>query len=292
MMSLNVPMKVAKDAELPNGRAFASWMGGGATEVQVACPGDDPAGLAQVEALVKQAEKLAATSSARAPALPSLPDELVLDHASGAGPALTALFGVADLTDDPVRLDLTRQNFAVMGPPMSGKSTVLQTIAHGLRASSGDDLALYAIGAASSPLAALDVWTQAGFSRATHAQVAEALWEAVADDESVTARAVLFVDAAEDVEDYDVERPLEALVKRECVRLVVACETNTLAKAYSGWLSTLRRNRSALMLQPESRLDVETALDVRPALRPGQTFPPGRGVFVANRGWSLVQTGR
>ncbi len=45
------------------------------------------------------------------------------------------------------------------------------------------------------------------------------------------------------------------------------------------------------MLQPESRQDVEAAIGVKPALRPGQPFPPGRGIFVANRRWSLVQVG-
>ena len=273
MTSLNVPSKVARDADLPHGRGFASWMGGGATEVQVACPGDDPSGAAQVDALVAQAEKLALASAARAPALPDLPERLMLDDAS-LGAALTAPLGVVDLTLAPVHVDLRRQNFVVLGPPMSGRSSALATVAAGLRASSGDDLRLVAIGSASSPLQNLDIWDDAAFSRATHARAGEALWESVADDE-----------------DYDVERPLEQLAKRECVRLVVACEPTTLTKAYSGWLSTLRRNRSALMLQPETRSDVETALDVRPALRPGQAFPPGRGILVANRAWSMVQVG-
>ena len=290
MASLNVPTKAARDADLPHGRGFASWMGGGATEVQVACPGNDPSGAAQVDALVAQAEKLAAASAARAPALPDLPQRLVLDDLP-VGAALTAPLGKVDLTLEPVHVDLRRQNFAVLGPPMSGKSCTLATVAAGLRASSGDALRLVAIGSASSPLQALDIWDDAAFSRATHGRVAEALWEAVADDEGVDPRAVLFVDGAEEIEDYDVERPLEQLAKRECVRLVVACEPTTLSKAYSGWLSTLRRNRSAVMLQPDNRSDVETVLDVRPALRPGQTFPAGRGIYVAHRGWSLVQVG-
>jgi hypothetical protein len=174
---------------------------------------------------------------------------------------------------------------------MSGRSSALATVAAGLRASSGDDLRLVALGSASSPLQALDVWDDSAFSRSGHARVADALWELLADDEGVDARAVLFVDGAEEIDDYDVERPLEQLAKRESVRLVVACEPTTLSKAYSGWLSTLRRNRSAVFLQPQTRTDVESVFEVRPALRPGQEFPPGRGIFVANRGWSLVQVG-
>ena len=80
-------------------------------------------------------------------------------------------------------------------------------------------------------------------------------------------------------------------MRTDALRVVVACEPTTIAKAYSGWLSTLRRNRSALVLQPESRNDVESAVGVKPSLRPGQAFPPGRGVLVANRQWALVQVG-
>jgi S-DNA-T family DNA segregation ATPase FtsK/SpoIIIE len=290
MTSLNVPSAVAKDADLPLGRGFASWLGGGATEVQVACPGDDPAGAAQAEYVSVQAEKLVAASAARAPELPVLPDRLTLDDVP-VGARLTATVGLVDLTLDPLTVDLRRQNFAVIGPPMSGRSTTLATVAAGLRASSGDDLRLVLIATASSPLQSLDIWDDAAFSRAAQGRVADALWESVADDEGVDARAVLFVDGAEEIDDYDVERPLEQLAKRECVRLVVASEPATLSKAYSGWLSTLRRNRSALYLQPETRTDVETVLEVRPSLRPGQAFPPGRGIFTANRAWTMVQVG-
>src|SRR4029453_1665683 len=41
--ALGVPSKIAKDAELPNGRGFVD----GTTEVQVACVSDDPSGVAQ-----------------------------------------------------------------------------------------------------------------------------------------------------------------------------------------------------------------------------------------------------
>lgn len=291
MSALNVPLKVAKDADLPNGRGFASWLGGGSTEVQVSCLGSDPAGGSQVDALLARAVSLAASDPARAPLMPELPERFVIDSGAPRGAALTAPLAVVDLTNAVLPVDLRRQNLVVLGSPQSGRSTALATVAQGLRASSEDMVRLLAIGGASSPLAKLDLWDEAGFSRASHARVAEALWERVADDEGVDAKVVLFIDTAEDVENMDVERPLEQLVRRECVRLVVACEAGTLSKAYSGWLATLKRNRGALMLQPESRVDVESVLNVRPALRPGQSFPPGRGIYVGNRDWTLVQVG-
>jgi len=287
--ALGVPSKIAKDAELPNGRGFVD----GSTEVQVACVSDDPAGVAQSEAIAALGAKLAASTDARAPAVPALPDEPVLATPSVAvGGFLTAPLGLVDLSLDTALADLSRQNLVVAGPPLSGKSTALETVALGLRESSGAGLRLVALGTAASPLAGLDVWDDAAFARAGLAGVVERLADDLADDEGVEARVVLFVDAAEDVEGNDVLRTLEALTKSDALRLAVACEPATVAKAYSGWMAALRRNRSALVLQPESKVDVETTVGVKPDLRPGQPFPPGRGVYVANRRWQLVQVGR
>jgi S-DNA-T family DNA segregation ATPase FtsK/SpoIIIE len=285
LTALGVPSKIAKDAELPNGRGFVD----GTTEVQVACVSDDPSGVAQAEAIGALGDKLAASTDARTRAVPALPDALVLTAAPTA--PLTAAFGLVDLSLAPAVVDLSRQNLVVAGPPLSGKSTALETVARGLRASSGH-LRLVALGTAASPLAALDVWDDAAFARAGLAGVVERLADDLADDEGVDTRVVLFVDAAEDIEGNDVVRNLEAVAKRDVLRLVVACEPTTLAKAYSGWLAALRRNRSALVLQPESKVDVDTTVGIKPDLRPDQPFPPGRGVFVANRRWQLVQVGR
>jgi S-DNA-T family DNA segregation ATPase FtsK/SpoIIIE len=296
LSALGVPTRIAKDADLPSGRGFVD----GTTEVQVACVSDDPSGVAQAEALGALAAKLAASTDARTPAVPSLPETVVLDPpalaASGASGAtaraLTAPFGLVDLSLAVAEVDLSRQNLVVTGPPLSGKSTTLETVARGLRATIGNAVQLVALGTAASPLAALDLWDDAAFARAGQAGVVERLADDLADDEGVDARVVLFVDTAEDVEGNDVVRTLEALTRRDVLRLVVACEPTTLAKAYSGWMSALRRNRSALVLQPESKVDVDATVGLKPDLRPDQPFPPGRGVYVANRRWQLVQVGR
>ena len=285
LTALGVPMRVAKGADLPNGRGFL----GGSAEVQVACVSDDPSGAAQSQALADAGAKLAAAEASRAPDLPALPERVAFDRPSSR--PLVARLAVEDLTLEVAEVDVTRQNLLVTGAALSGKSCALETVAWGLRASTGPGLYMAALGSAASPLAGLDVWDDAAFARAAQAALVGRLTEVLAGDEGVEARAVLFVDAAEDLEGNDVLRPLEALVRSDALRVAVACEPGTVAKAYSGWLSVLRRNRSALMLQPESRQDVEAAIGVKPALRPGQPFPPGRGIFVANRRWSLVQVG-
>jgi S-DNA-T family DNA segregation ATPase FtsK/SpoIIIE len=282
---LGVPSKAAKETELPNGRGFVD----GTTEVQVACVGGDPSGIAQSEAVAAVADELGSVHDGRAPGLPELPASVELDQP--ARQALMVPLAVADLTLDVVEVDLRRQNLVVVGPPLSGKSTTLETVAKGVRASMETGIQLFGLGGAVSPLAELKLWDVAAFSRATQAELVKRLGEVLGQDEGVEARAMLFVDAAEDLEAHDVVRPLEALAKRDALRLVVACEPSTAAKAYTGWLGTLRRNRSVLVLQPESTADVESAAGVKPTLRPEQAFPPGRGVFVANRQGLLVQVG-
>jgi S-DNA-T family DNA segregation ATPase FtsK/SpoIIIE len=285
LSALGVPAKLARDAELPGGRGFHD----GRTELQVACVSADPGGVAQARAVAAVAAQVAARHPGRAPALPELPDSFVLDGPAAA--PLIAPLGVVDMTLARAEVDLRRQSLVVIGPPLSGKSTALETVARGLRASTPPSVRLVALGSAASPLSGLGLWDDAAFSRAQHAALVARLAERLRDEEGVDARAILFVDAAEDVEGNDVLRPLESIARSDAVRLAVACEAGTIGKAYSGWLSALRRNRSAVLLQPESRSDIEAAVGVKPTLRPEQEFPPGRGILVAQRRWSLVQVG-
>jgi hypothetical protein len=84
---------------------------------------------------------------------------------------------------------------------------------------------------------------------------------------------------------------LEPLVRSDAVRVVAACDPGTLERAFSGWMTQLKRNRTVLVLQPGSVGDVEEQTRARPSLRPGQEFPPGRGVMVSRGQAILVQVG-
>jgi DNA segregation ATPase FtsK/SpoIIIE, S-DNA-T family len=287
LSALGVPTAVAKGADLANGRAFLD----GSTEVQIACASEDPSALAQSEAIAELAGKLAATTTERAVTLPELPSSFVLE--SSALPdrrPLTAGLGLKDLSLEPVVVDLQRQDLVVLGPPLSGKSTALTTVARGLRESTGDGVQLCAVGSAASPLRDLDVWDDAAFARGTHEEVLDRLYELVMTEDGPDPGAVLFVDGAEDV-DNDALSVLETLGTLDSVRMVVASEGGTFSQAYTGWLAGLRSNRSVVMLQPESRQDVEAVVNLRPELRPDQELPPGRGILAANRRCHLVQVG-
>jgi S-DNA-T family DNA segregation ATPase FtsK/SpoIIIE len=196
--------------------------------------------------------------------------------------------GLTDLDLDVFEVDLSRRHVAVCGPPQSGRSTALSTIAAGLGPSPASHLHLAGVGAASSPLARLPVWDTAGFGRVGQVDVLEDLLERFDVPGAVAPLAVVFVDTVEDL-DAGAGPLLDRLVRAEAVRLVVAAGTSTIGRGHSGWLGELRRSRTLLMLQPEHRTEVDQVAGVRPRFRPGQAFPPGRGVLVAPRSCELVQ---
>jgi S-DNA-T family DNA segregation ATPase FtsK/SpoIIIE len=299
MSAFGVPSKVARDADLVPGRGFLQ----GGHEVQLALVGDDPSGAGQAAALQREARRLDAASrrAARrtgagrrgdpssvvaARPLPELP-ELVTLTAEPTGPFRVPL-GLTDLDLHVVEIDLARRHVAVCGPPQSGRSTALSTIAAELAHAHPDDLHLAGVGTASSPLAALPVWDAAAFDRTGQVDVLEEVLDRFEGRRAAGPAAAVFVDAVEDL-DTRAGPLLDRLVRADAVRLVVGAGTTTLGRGHSGWLGELRRARTLLVLQPESRSEVDQVAGVRPRFRPGQAFPPGRGVLVAQRSCDLVQ---
>lgn len=289
-IGLGVARAAATGAELPPGRGFL----GARTEVQVAVVGGSHEGAAQAEALAALGAQQVAAGSTPAPALRSLPDRVALpEPVELPGGPLHLPLGLADLSLDPVGLDLRRANAVVVGPPLSGRSTALAQVATALRARfegrGGEGPLLVGLGALTSPLAELDLWDAAGFGRSAQADALAKASELVSGYEGAEVRVVLLLDAAEDVESVEHNPKLDALLRSDAVRVVAVVEAATLSRAFSGWLGELRRNRSVLVLQPAGEADVEAVAGVKPGLRPGQDLPPGRGVLVTRGRATLVQ---
>jgi len=286
MAVLGVPVKVARAAELETGRGFLD----GTVEVQLACASDDHRGAAQAGAIAALGSKLATTARARP--LPALPD--TLRAAPSAMGRLEPVFGVADLTLEPVTADLRRGHLIVVGPQGSGRSGALLSVALGLHChpmgAEGARPWLVGLGRPGSPLATLGIWDDAGFTGPERAEAAERLATMLAEVDGRRVEAVVVIDQAEDTEDSPVSGILERVARSEAARIVVACDIGSLGRTFGGgWLQEAKRSRSTLVLQPEDRNQVEALGGVRPSLRPGQTFPPGRGVYVHGGGPVLMQ---
>ena len=103
-------------------------------------------------------------------------------------------------------------------------------------------------------------------------------------------REVVVVDDADDLDD-DEARRLEALAGEEGVTIVAAFDVASVARAFTGLVPALKRGRRLLLLRPESAAEIDQITGVRMRLRPGATFPPGRGVLVVERHPTVVQIG-
>jgi S-DNA-T family DNA segregation ATPase FtsK/SpoIIIE len=226
-----------------------------------------------------------------APPLPELPERLSraeLAAAAGDDP-LRPVLGVAEITLQPVGVDLSRANLVVCGPPLSGRSTAVATVARGIldaRASDGPRVA--AIGSGVSGLADYDWWDIGGFGRAAVGGALDAASLVLEGYDGTSVRLVLCIDAVEDFEQGEHAARIGQLVRSDAVRVVAVVDPATLSRSFGGWVAELKANRSMLLLQPPSAVEIESLAGRRPSLRPEQAFPPGRGVLVDRHRTALV----
>ncbi|WP_432535847.1 FtsK/SpoIIIE domain-containing protein [Kineococcus arenarius] len=275
--------------EVPAGRVLRSGSG---VEAQVAVLGPDPSGPAQVAALAALGERLrerdAATPRHRRPFhLRSLPVRLTWEeareHADLAPGALFALVGVGgdDLAAAGCDLRAGAGTAVVAGPPRSGRSTVLLTVARSLL-EQGAELVVAA--PRPSPLREL-----AGHPGVRAVLTGDDL--SAAELEPVLGEAagpvVLLVDDAEVLRTCSTDAWLAAFVARarsSGSAVVVAGEAGEVGAGFSNWQVPLRRNRCGVLIAPQDVMagDVVGARVPRSAL--GGAPNPGRVLLHAGDG--------
>jgi len=269
---------------LPPGRGWS--LRAAPLVAQVALLDPDPSGPAQVAALERlavqaQAARDAPRATALAPAvrpphrIRALPDLVRLADLPGAHDTAGVVLGVGGDGAGPVRLELAT-GLLVAGPPGSGRSSTLLTLAQGL-SSAGHRLV--AVAPRVSPLRALpgcvlDEHDMAG------------LEEQLGDG-----RVALLVDDAELLVDGPLGPLLEQAVRHARNRgtlVVVAGTTSELTSGYRGFVVTLRRARRGLLLSPESAADGDL-LAVRLPRSTGARRLPGRALLVEHGHAQSVQ---
>jgi len=238
---------------------------------QVALLTADPAGPAQVEALGRLGCATAAASPNRRPRrFEPLPATVTLAELSAApGPLTAVVLGVGGDEPAPVVVDLAEHppGLLVAGPPGSGRSTVLQTLAQGLRRTG---LPVVAVAPRRSPLRQLPGCLT---GREETAELLERLGDG---------RRVLLIDDAELLLDSAVAPVLEQAVRPagDAGTLVVAAGTTSeLVTAYRGFVLDLRRSRCGLLLSPHHRSEGELFGLRLPLASAGEALP-GRGLLV------------
>jgi S-DNA-T family DNA segregation ATPase FtsK/SpoIIIE len=276
-------------AAVPPGRGLLIGHGASRSphQVQVALLTDDPAGPAQLAAL----RALVTAARARHEGqrllhqpirVDPLPSAVSVDRALSLGPStaqgapLWALIGVGGDRLQPLGVDLAEigPGFLVAGPPRSGRSTALLTMADFLLRS-GRRVCLVAPGG--SPLRRL----------ASHQGVSACLDPAASEDQALAALScagppdVIVVDDAERLTDSAIGAALERELLAEPGKgaCVVAAGNNTdLQSTYRGFTLALRRSRCGLLLTPQSSADGDLLGAQLPRqLRHGQ--PSGRALL-------------
>lgn len=269
-------------ATLPPGRAFDV----GTSEVHVAVIGDDPSGQAQIAALEAVAAELRTEHGTPAvPGISLLPRSVrAATLPAHVGPR--AVLGLDDTDLAPALVDLDDGHFLVAGPPRSGKSTALGTLARSLRAAH-PTARLVLVAPRRTPLTALDVWDERiGADEDAIDDLLDRVVMRSPDDPAL----VVVVDDAQELVDGLSDTTLDTLARRGRdlgVHLLVACDRSVAHRSYGGVVQRVRADRSGLLLQPDPDADGDllgAALERRWA-----GGPVGRGALVVAGTSSRVQ---
>ncbi|MCK9874577.1 cell division protein FtsK [Frankia sp. Ag45/Mut15] len=275
-------------AHVPPGRG---WHSTNQAELQIALLDPDPSGQAQATALRRIGVRALARdrdvpAERRAFPVAALPGALTfadaLERVAVADRRpLQALLGLGGDEAAPVLLDFAGRShtFLVAGPPGSGRSNTLATIAVSLL-TGGTNLVV--LTPRESPLRRL----------AAHPQVRLAAPEVLTGAEPLTVEgpAVLIVD---DVDLFGFNSPLEPALRPivasgrdRGVGLAYAGSGEVLSQAISGWLGEARRSRQGVLLAPQSSLEGDlVGCRIPPSLLRGG-IRPGRG-YVADAAGTL-----
>ncbi|MEV6846523.1 FtsK/SpoIIIE domain-containing protein [Actinoplanes sp. NPDC051411] len=271
---------------VPPGRGWSSL---DRSELQIALLAPDPSGPAQAEALrrigVKAATRDAAVPAGRRPfPVAGLPTAVTFAEAfaqvtEDRRRPMTGLIGLGGDAASPKLVDFAGQQntFLVAGPPGSGRSNALSTLAVSLLAGG---TGLVAITPRESPLRRLAAHPNVRvFEGPTPepAHVAAAI-------EQAGGPVVVLVD---DVDVFGFANPIDPVLRQVVATgrdrrmgLAYAGTAETLLQALSGWVSEARRSRQGVLLAPQTALEGDLlGMRVPPALlrsgsRPGRGYVP------------------
>lgn len=274
-------------SDTPPGRGYVD----GSTEVQVAFIGDEHDASSQREALRRLGEETAERyPGEKAPPIRVLPTDLGAADVPRADSPLRPVIGLDDNEVAPVAIDLEDSGFLVVGPPRSGRTTALATIAASIREAE-PDVEMHLLAPRRSALVPLDIWTD------VHSGLSECESFAMKLEGELESRSfdspTLFVviDDGEELTDASSAAALENVVRRGRdvgIRVIGSCEVQSAHRAFGSWVSEARKHKMGLLLTPDFDVDGDI-FGVRLPRTTQRQFPPGRGFLVERGGLRLVQ---
>jgi S-DNA-T family DNA segregation ATPase FtsK/SpoIIIE len=279
-------------ASLPPGRGFVDQR----LEFQCAVVGGEPAGSAQAASIERIAAELRARHpAASVPGVRLLPAELAGSELPAPARPFEAVIGLSDDELAPARVDLDEGHLLVAGPRRSGRTTAIAACAVSLSRAPGAPPLYLLAPRRSSSLPNLGVWAEVGVGADGCADLARRL-EAALDGgpgggPALSGGAVVLLDDGDELLESAAGPALEAIAKRGrdlSLRVVAAIETQAAHASFGGWLAEVRRDRQALLLDPDPVMDGALAGGVRLPPRTSAP-PPGRGYLVRSGLVAVVQ---
>ena len=270
-LSMDVPKDVLGQAS-PPGRGLL-----GNLEVQLAVLGGNSNLAVQAREVHKLTEAMLRQGVERAPQIERLPDQIDLDILPAGSPDLPVI-GVDDETLQPAEI-LAKGPLLLAGPPGSGRTVALVTLAYALRRSNPGVELLY-IGSRRSAAASLKLWDR---SVVGADDVEEASDELVDYSTGTPGKLAIFIEGLTDFTDTGAESGIERLITASIKAeqwVVGESETSTWSSAWS-LAQPFKSGRRGLLLNPGD-IDGDSLLSTSLG-RISTDFIPGRG-YIVGRG--------
>ncbi|QAY69955.1 FtsK/SpoIIIE domain-containing protein [Xylanimonas protaetiae] len=257
----------------PPGRAVVDG-----DELQVAVLGGDANVALQARAATSLRQTMERLGVRPAPGLRRLPDAFALDDlppTAGGG----AAFALDDLDVAPVGLP-RRGTLLLAGPPASGRTTALATMARALaRAGRGP---LVHVALRRTPLAGLGAWDRSAYGEDDVADLVRDLRSDVEAGTYAPGTLTVLVEGLTDFTDSAAEGPLDRFVRaavRADLLVVGEAETSTWGQSWT-LAQPFKAGRAGLLLVP-GELDGDALLNTGLGRLRRADLPPGRGFLVA-----------
>lgn len=256
------------------------------TEVQVALLGGTPDLGDQAREMARLGATMASAGVASAPDVRTLPDRVVLDGLGSAGSA-DVVIGMRDDTLGPLAIEATG-TFAICGPPGSGRTTALLTMARAERRSRPDaEIVLFTLDRRSPLLGSL-VWTETALGEDAARELLERLEPRL--DRDLDRPLMLVVDRLGDWGETMVDSQLERVVRgavRAGAFVVCEADVNLLGRTM-GLPAAMNISRTGFVLAPDG--SEGSAFGARLPTRLNRAnFPAGRGFHVRGGRHALAQ---
>jgi S-DNA-T family DNA segregation ATPase FtsK/SpoIIIE len=270
-LSMDVPRDVLSSTS-PPGRGLL-----GGYEVQLAVLGGDSNLAVQAREVHKLSEAMLRQGLDRAPRIQRLPEQVDLDVLPAGSPDLPVI-GVDDETLQPAEI-MAKGPLLLSGPPGSGRTVALVTLAYALRRSNPDTELVY-IGSRRSAVASLPIWNRSVVGADDLAAIMEDLIEHSSGNPGKLA---IFIEGLTEFTDTVAESGVSQLVTASIKAdqwVIGESETSTWSSAWS-LSQPFKSGRRGLLVNPG---DIEGDSLLNTSLgRVSPEFIPGRG-YIVGRG--------